>query len=86
MGRKVEQASVKFCVELGKSVTETLNMLRQAYGYEAMSVCKVSTGTGASKVEERPLKMMGNLEHLPRASPSKMWNEFGNLFMQIVGR
>jgi hypothetical protein len=28
---------VKFCVKLGKSVTETLNMLQQAYGDEAMS-------------------------------------------------
>jgi hypothetical protein len=38
MDRKVEQrANVKFWVKLGKSVTETLNMLRQAYGDEAMS-------------------------------------------------
>jgi hypothetical protein len=32
-----QRANVKFCVKLGKSVTETLNMLRQAYGDEAMS-------------------------------------------------
>jgi hypothetical protein len=38
MDRNVEQrANVKFCVKLGKSVTETLNMLRQDYGDEAMS-------------------------------------------------
>jgi hypothetical protein len=38
MDRKVEQqANVNFCVKLGKSVAETLNMLRQAYGNEAMS-------------------------------------------------
>jgi histone-lysine N-methyltransferase SETMAR len=38
MDRKVEQrANMKFCVKLGKSVTETLNMLRQPYGDEAMS-------------------------------------------------
>jgi hypothetical protein len=38
MDRKAEQrANVKFCAKLGKSVTETLNMLWQAYGDEAMS-------------------------------------------------
>jgi hypothetical protein len=38
MDRKVEQqANVKFCVKLGKSVTETLNMPQQAHGDEAMS-------------------------------------------------
>jgi hypothetical protein len=37
MDRKVEQASVKFCVKLGRSVTERLNMLQQAFGDEAMS-------------------------------------------------
>jgi hypothetical protein len=38
MDRKVgRRANVKFCVKLGKLVTETWNMLRQAYGDEAMS-------------------------------------------------
>jgi hypothetical protein len=38
MDRKAEQrASVKFCAIVGISVSETLNMLRQAYGVEAMT-------------------------------------------------
>jgi hypothetical protein len=37
MDRKVARANVKFCIKLGKSVTETLNMLQQAYGDEVMS-------------------------------------------------
>ena len=35
---KIEQrANIKFCVKLGKSATETLEMLRQAYDKEVMS-------------------------------------------------
>jgi hypothetical protein len=37
MDRKVERAKIKFCVKLDKSVTQTLNILRQAYDDEAMS-------------------------------------------------
>jgi len=32
-----QQANIKFCVKLGKSGTETFEMLRHAYGNEAMS-------------------------------------------------
>lgn len=36
MNRMLEQIAVKFCVQLGKSVTEILSMLWQAYSDEAM--------------------------------------------------
>ena len=37
MNDKFEQrANVKFCVKLGKTATETLNLLREAYGPEAV--------------------------------------------------
>ena len=38
MDLKLEQrANIKCCVKLGKSATETLEMLKQAYDKEAMS-------------------------------------------------
>ena len=38
MGVKMEQrANIKFCVKLGKSGAETFEMIRRAYGNEAMS-------------------------------------------------
>jgi hypothetical protein len=38
MDVKLEQkANIKFCVKLGKSGAETFEMLRHAYGNEAMS-------------------------------------------------
>ncbi|XP_041379219.1 histone-lysine N-methyltransferase SETMAR-like [Gigantopelta aegis] len=38
MDLKLEQrANIKFCVKLGKSATESLEMLKQAYRNEAMS-------------------------------------------------
>jgi len=41
MDKKLEhRANIKFCVKLGKSGTETFEMIRCAYGYEAM--CRVT--------------------------------------------
>jgi hypothetical protein len=41
MGVKLEQtANIKFCVKLGKSGAETLQMVRRAYRNEAMSRAK----------------------------------------------
>lgn len=36
MDKKLEEANTKFCITLGKSSTETLSMLWQANGNEAM--------------------------------------------------
>ena len=49
MDLKIEQrANIKFCVKLGKSTTETLEMMRQAYDKEVMSVRGVLSGTRVS--------------------------------------
>jgi hypothetical protein len=38
MAGKIEQyVCIKFCVKLGKSATETLEMLREAYGEHSLS-------------------------------------------------
>jgi len=42
MDEKLEQrANIKFCVKLGKSGAETFEMIRRAYGNEAIVSCDV---------------------------------------------
>jgi hypothetical protein len=68
MDRKVERANVKFCVKLGKSVMETLNVLQQAYGEEAMRCTQCFEWHRRSKGRRTSLKTTSNLEDLPQAS------------------
>jgi hypothetical protein len=43
MDGKIEQcACIKFCVKLGKSTTETLEMLRESFGEHSLSQTVVS--------------------------------------------
>ena len=43
MERTVEQRyAVKFCFKLGKSASETFELIRQAYGDDALSTTRVS--------------------------------------------
>jgi len=39
--RKKQQVCIKFCVNLGKSVTETLTMIQQAFGDQSLSRAQV---------------------------------------------
>jgi hypothetical protein len=49
MDIRVEQrVNIKFCVKLGKTATETLQLLRDAYGDEPLSRARVLGGTGDS--------------------------------------
>jgi hypothetical protein len=60
MDRKVEQqANMKFCFKLGRLVTETLNMLRQAYSNEAMSHTQYFEWHRRFKVERTSLEDEG---------------------------
>ncbi|XP_029654009.1 protein GVQW3-like [Octopus sinensis] len=58
MDRKLEKgANLKFCINLGRSATGTLSMLRQAYGNEAMSLTSwsewhVRFGSGRTSMED----------------------------------
>jgi hypothetical protein len=40
-GKIEQQICIKFCVKLGKSVTETLDMLHDAYGEHSLSWTEV---------------------------------------------
>ena len=57
MQRSLEQCyAIKFCVKLGKSGSETLQLLRTAYGDAVLSSSKSSGGTWRSKTEGRALR------------------------------
>jgi len=44
-----QRCVIEFCVKLGKSGNETLEMLRQAYGGETLSLLQYFSGGGTSK-------------------------------------
>jgi len=46
----------KFCFKIGKTVTETYQLLQQAYGEDAMGRKQCLTGSVDLKRVERPLK------------------------------
>ncbi|XP_041364366.1 protein GVQW3-like [Gigantopelta aegis] len=57
MDLKLEQrANIKFCVKLGKSVTETLEMLKQAYGNKAMRRARCFEWHSRFKRDRTPLE------------------------------
>jgi hypothetical protein len=59
MDGKIEQYfCTKFCMKLGKSATETLEMLREAFGEHSLSQTAVMNGICISKPVECKLKMM----------------------------
>jgi hypothetical protein len=41
-GRTEQRVCIKFCVKLGKSATETIEMLREAFGEHSLSWTAVS--------------------------------------------
>ena len=62
---KEQQFSMKFCVKLGKSTTETFAMLNTAYGDVAMKRATCFSGISVSRMVDCLLKMMSVLDVLP---------------------
>jgi hypothetical protein len=59
MDGKIEQrVCIKFCVKLGKSPNENLEMLREAFGEHSLSRTAVLNGIHVSRPVECQLKMM----------------------------
>jgi hypothetical protein len=56
---KLEQCvCIKFCLKLGKSATETLEMLLEAFGEHSLSLTLVFNDIHVSRPVECQLKMM----------------------------
>jgi hypothetical protein len=53
-----QQVCIKFCVKLGKSGTETREMLREAFGEHSLSRTVVVNGIHVPRLVECQLKMM----------------------------
>lgn len=65
---RIEQrTNLKFLVKLGKTPTESLQMLQQVYGSEALSRTRVFEWHKRFKGGEKTLKTMKNLEGLQQA-------------------
>ena len=76
MSSKEQRYSIKFCVKLSYSATQTFELLKQAYGENALSRARVSIGTGALKKDKRTLKMRraeGGPAHPSINSQSLLW-------------
>jgi len=86
MDVKLEQrASIKFCVKLGKSGAETFEMIRHAYGNEAMSRARCFEWNARFKRGRTSLEDDERSGRPSTSSTPKMWKQFGGLCMRIVG-
>jgi hypothetical protein len=77
MDGKIEQCvCIKICVKLGKSATETLEMLREAFGEHSLSQTAVFYGTRVSGLVECQLKMTNIQGDQAPAKRQKMLKKF----------
>jgi hypothetical protein len=86
-GWQIEQCvCIKFCVKLGKSATQTSEMLPEGFGEHSLSWKVILNGINVSRPIECQLKMTNvQGDHEP-AKRQKMLKKFKNSSMQIVAK
>jgi hypothetical protein len=85
MDGKIEQrVCTKFCVNLSKFATETLEMLREAFGEHSLSQTAVSDGIHVSRPVECQFKMMNVQGVQAPAKQQKNLKKFKNLSTKTV--
>jgi hypothetical protein len=85
MDGKIEQCvCMKFCVQLGKSATETLEMLCETFGEHSLSQTVVLNGIHVSRLVKCQLKMVNVQDGQAPAKQQKMLKKFENSFTKTI--
>ena len=75
---------IKFCVRLGKTGSETFEMLKQDLVIRALAVAELLSRLDVSRMAElRLLKMIDQVGQA-RQQPPRKWNRYGRLSTRIV--
>jgi hypothetical protein len=82
---KEQRICIKFCFKLKKTAAESHQMLKEAFGDNAMSQSKLFCGTNASRTDERLSMTMSVLDDHRQAQHRKTSQKCARLSLQIVG-
>ena len=78
-----ERVCIKFCVRLGKTGSETFEMLKQAFGDSCMSRSRTFECFGRFK-NGRNSTANDDRVGQARQQPPQKWNRYGRLLTRIV--
>ena len=78
-----QRINIKFCVKIGKSASETLDLLTVAYGEYAMKKSSVLNGTSSSTNGEKMCKTTQEMGSQKRKGQMQMWTEYEPWCTQI---
>ena len=79
-----QRVCIKFCVRLGKTGSETFEMLKQAFGDSCMSRSRTFEWFGRFMMAELRMLMMINQVGQARQQPPQTWNRYGRLSTRII--
>jgi hypothetical protein len=76
-----QRINIKFCAKLNKSASETLQMLIEAYGADAMKKSSVSEWHKRFKEGREDVKDAKELDVRKLSGQMKMWKKCGTRFV-----